>query len=184
MNNIAFYICVILIICIILKLISNYRSMQSDKLSENLIPLDSGSASDKESKVLLMRECISNTTDLLLKEQNFDVSQKEKDSLSQLILDEMFGFGPLEVLLKDEMISEIEVISPSDTKVIRNGVSETVQVSFEGRDHLIEIIRKIFSRTGKDVTVGSPALTTKLQDGLEVHTCITKDSAWLRIRRE
>ena len=72
------------------------------------------------------------------------------------MLDETFGFGPLEMLLKDPTISDILINGPKKVYVERRGKLEKTDVKFRDNDHLLQIIDRIVSKVGRRVDETSP----------------------------
>ena len=75
----------------------------------------------------------------------------ERERLIDEVLDETFGFGPLELLLKDPTISDILVNGPHKIYVERRGKLEKTDVKFRDNDHLLQIIDRIVSKVGRRV---------------------------------
>ena len=80
----------------------------------------------------------------------------ERERLIDEVLDETFGFGPLEVLLKDPTISDILINGPHKIYVERRGKLEKTDVKFRDNDHLLQIIDRIVSKVGRRVDETSP----------------------------
>ena len=80
----------------------------------------------------------------------------ERERLIDEVLDETFGFGPLEVLLKDPTISDILVNGPHKIYVERRGKLEKTDVKFRDNDHLLQIIDRIVSKVGRRVDETQP----------------------------
>jgi pilus assembly protein CpaF len=114
------------------------------------------------------------------------LSFAEREQLSREILDEIFGLGPLEPLLKDPTISDILVNRFDRVYVERAGKLEITGLSFKDNQHLMQIIDRIVSRIGRRVDESSPMVDARLQDGSRVNAIITPlalDGACLSIRR-
>ena len=114
------------------------------------------------------------------------LSFAEREQLSREILDEIFGLGPLEPLLKDPTISDILVNRFDRVYVERNGKLEITGLSFKDNQHLMQIIDRIVSRIGRRVDESSPMVDARLQDGSRVNAIIPPlalDGACLSIRR-
>src|SRR5437763_1925628 len=79
------------------------------------------------------------------------LSSMEKQQISDEVLDEVFGLGPLEPLLQDPTISDILVNTHKQVFVERKGLLETTNVSFRDDAHLLRIIDKIVSQVGRRV---------------------------------
>jgi pilus assembly protein CpaF len=114
------------------------------------------------------------------------LSFAERERLSREILDEIFGLGPLEQLLKDPGISDILVNRFDKVYVERNGKLELTGLSFKDNQHLMQIIDRIVSRVGRRVDESSPMVDARLSDGSRVNAIIPPlalDGACLSIRR-
>src|SRR5438093_1627192 len=75
----------------------------------------------------------------------------EREQMVIEIIDELFGFGPLESLLSDPTVSDILVNGPNRIYVERQGVLERTDVQFDDEAHLMRIIERIVSRVGRRV---------------------------------
>src|SRR6266852_1097973 len=102
------------------------------------------------------------------------------------ILDEIFGLGPLEPLLKDPTVSDILVNRYNKVYVERAGKLEPTGLSFKDDAHLMQIIDRIVSRIGRRVDESSPMVDARLADGSRVNAIIPPlaiDGPCLSIRR-
>jgi pilus assembly protein CpaF len=114
------------------------------------------------------------------------LSFAERERLSREILDEIFGLGPLEPLLKDPTISDILVNRFDRVYIERAGKLELTGLSFKDNQHLMQIIERIVSRVGRRVDESSPMVDARLPDGSRVNAIIPPlalDGACLSIRR-
>src|SRR5271165_4675267 len=114
------------------------------------------------------------------------LSFAERERLSREILDEIFGLGPLEQLLKDPTISDILVNRYNRVYVERAGRLEPTGLSFKDNQHLMQIIDRIVSRVGRRVDESSPMVDARLADGSRVNAIIPPlaiDGPCLSIRR-
>jgi pilus assembly protein CpaF len=114
------------------------------------------------------------------------LSFAERERLSREILDEIFGLGPLEPLLKDHTISDILVNRFDKVYIERAGKLEKTGLSFKDNGHLMQIIERIVSRVGRRVDESSPMVDARLADGSRVNAIIPPlalDGACLSIRR-
>lgn len=100
------------------------------------------------------------------------LSFAERERLSREILDEIFGYGPLEPLLQDHSISDILVNRYNQVYIERAGKLEKVQLSFKDDQHLMQIIDRIVSRVGRRVDESSPMVDARLPDGSRVNVII------------
>ncbi len=114
------------------------------------------------------------------------LSFAERERLSREILDEIFGLGPLEPLLKDATVSDILVNRFDRVYVERAGKIERTALSFKDDSHLMQIIERIVSRVGRRVDESSPMVDARLADGSRVNAIIPPlaiDGPCLSIRR-
>jgi pilus assembly protein CpaF len=122
----------------------------------------------------------------LLSEQGVPLSVSERDKLTQEILDEVFGLGPIEPLLNDPTVSDILVNTYHSVYVERRGLLEKTNVVFKDNRHLMHIIEKIVSAVGRRVDESSPMVDARLADGSRVNVIIPPlaiDGPILSIRR-
>src|SRR5438067_802568 len=114
------------------------------------------------------------------------LSCAERERLAREILDEIFGLGPLEQLLKDPTISDILVNRYNKVYIERNGKLELTGLTFKDDAHLMQIIDRIVSRVGRRVDESSPMVDARLQDGSRVNAIIPPlaiDGPCLSVRR-
>jgi pilus assembly protein CpaF len=114
------------------------------------------------------------------------LSLNERDRVSREVLDEIFGLGPLEALLKDPTISDILVNRHDRVYVERAGRLHHTDVKFRDDQHLLQIIDRIVSRIGRRIDESSPMVDARLPDGSRVNAIIPPlalDGPCLSIRR-
>ena len=92
----------------------------------------------------------------LLADENAPLSLSERDNLVGELLDEVFGLGPLEPLLRDPSISDILVNTHKNVFVERGGVLERAGASFQDDQHLLRVIDRIVSGVGRRIDDSSP----------------------------
>jgi pilus assembly protein CpaF len=122
----------------------------------------------------------------LLSEEGTPISLVERDAMLSDLLDEVFGLGPLEPLLRDATISDILVNTYKHVFVERGGVLERVPTSFQDDRHLLRVIDRIVSAVGRRVDDSSPMVDARLPDGSRVNAIIPPlavDGPILSIRR-
>ncbi len=130
-------------------------------------------------EIRLVVEHLCDTEDTLL-------NRNERERLVDEVLDETFGLGPLELLLKDASISDIMINGPHNIFVERNGRIEKTPVTFRDNTHLLQIIDRIVSKVGRRVDEVCPMVDARLQDGSRVNAIIPPlalDGAVVSIRR-
>jgi pilus assembly protein CpaF len=98
----------------------------------------------------------------------------------------VFGFGPLEPLLRDKTISDILVNTHKHVYVERRGKLEAVPAAFQDDQHLLRVIDRIVSGVGRRIDDSSPMVDARLPDGSRVNAIIPPlavDGPLLSIRR-
>src|SRR5215831_19238319 len=114
------------------------------------------------------------------------LSFAERERLAREILDEIFGLGPLEPLLKDHTVSDILVNRFDRVYIEKAGKLELTSLAFKDNTHLMQIIERIVSRVGRRVDESSPMVDARLADGSRVNAIIPPlalDGPCLSIRR-
>jgi pilus assembly protein CpaF len=118
--------------------------------------------------------------------QKIPLNSSERDRVENDLLDEVFGLGPLEPLLRDPSVSDILVNNRNTVYVERRGILERVNAKFRDDQHLMQVIDRIVSRVGRRVDESSPMVDARLPDGSRVNAIIPPlaiDGPCLSIRR-
>ncbi|WP_298863795.1 CpaF family protein [uncultured Gimesia sp.] len=100
------------------------------------------------------------------------LNRSERERLIEEILDETFGFGPLELLLKDQSIADIMINGPKHVFVEKDGRIERSNVVFRDNQHLLQILDRIVSKVGRRVDETSPLVDARLPDGSRLNAVI------------
>jgi len=133
-----------------------------------------------------VRQGIRPAVATLVNEEKTPLSLAEKDKLIEEVLDEVFGLGPLEPLLRDKTVSDILVTTPRLIYVERGGRLERTNIEFKDDAHLMRIIERVVSRVGRRIDESSPMVDARLPDGSRVNAVIPPlavDGPLLSIRR-
>jgi pilus assembly protein CpaF len=163
---------------------SEYQQVKADLHRKILDRLDleklgrTPSAAAREEVLQVIRSTVNS--------EAVPLSFAERERLAREILDEIFGLGPLEQLLKDPTISDILVNRYNKVYVERAGKLEITGLSFKDDQHLMQIIDRIVSRVGRRVDESSPMVDARLADGSRVNAIIPPlalDGPVLSIRR-
>src|SRR5215471_20107036 len=149
---------------------SEFESLKRRIHTKLVDKLDLTKVGELEGEVLrreirLVVEHLCDTEDHLL-------NRSERDRLVDEVLDETFGLGPLELLLKDATISDILINGPRSIYVERRGKLEKTNVQFRDNNHLLQIIDRIVSRVGRRVDEVCPMVDARLPDGSRVNAII------------
>jgi pilus assembly protein CpaF len=110
----------------------------------------------------------------------------ERESLIADVINELFGLGPLEMLLHDGSISDILVNRHDQVYVEREGKLEETDIMFKDDAHLMQIIERIVSSVGRRIDESSPMVDARLADGSRVNAVVPPlalDGPTMSIRR-
>ena len=114
------------------------------------------------------------------------LNRSERERLIEEILDETFGFGPLEMLLKEPGVADIMINGPKHVFVEKDGRIQRSKVTFRDNDHLLQILDRIVSKVGRRVDETSPMVDARLPDGSRLNAIIPPlaiDGCSLTIRK-
>jgi pilus assembly protein CpaF len=119
-----------------------------------------------------LRNEIRGVVEALCDTENPLLNRNERQRLVNEILDETFGFGPLELLLRDDSIGDIMINGPKHIFIEKQGRIQKSEVVFRDNDHLLQIIDRIVSRVGRRVDETSPMVDARLPDGSRFNAII------------
>jgi len=122
----------------------------------------------------------------LITQESVPLNFEERDAVVVQVLDEIFGLGPLEPLIKDPEVSDILVNTYKQVYIERHGRLERTEVMFQDDRHLLQIIDRIVSAVGRRIDDSSPMVDARLPDGSRVNAIIRPlalDGPHLSIRK-
>jgi pilus assembly protein CpaF len=122
----------------------------------------------------------------LITQEAVPLNYEERDMIVVQVLDEIFGLGPLEPLIKDPEVSDILVNTYKQVYIERHGKLERTEVMFQDDRHLLQIIDRIVSAVGRRIDDSSPMVDARLPDGSRVNAIIKPlalDGPHLSIRK-
>ncbi len=137
-----------------------------DRLVSELDPAMDISRTDE------VRRTIQDMYEQILTQENIILSRAERERLFEAIVAEILGFGPIEVLLSDETVSEIMVNGPEKIFIEQKGKLTRAPVTFEGDEHVMRVIDRIVSPLGRRIDESSPYVDARLPDGSRVNAII------------
>jgi pilus assembly protein CpaF len=132
------------------------------------------------------RQAVAAMVTEIIGDQRVPLNFSEQEKIQADLLDEVFGLGPLEPLLRDSKISDILVNGKDRVFIERGGRLERTEASFRDDRHLLQVIDRIVSRVGRRVDESSPMVDARLPDGSRVNAIIPPlalDGPALSIRR-
>src|SRR5256712_13818922 len=147
-----------------------YASLKS-RVHQKLLSTLNMDAVKAESRQELRRE-VQSVLEKILREDHLPISMTERNRLAEEILDEVFGLGPLEPLLKDPTISDILVNTHKQGFIERKGLLELTTGRFRDDQHLLPIIDKIASQGRRRVDESTPMVAARCGDGSRVNAIL------------
>ncbi|MBL8173169.1 MAG: CpaF family protein [Bryobacterales bacterium] len=115
-----------------------------------------------------VREQIGNVVERMVKDESIPMTAVERERVIEEVLDEVFGLGPLEPLLKDVTVSDILVNGYDSVYVERGGRMVETNIRFKDQAHVRMIIDRIVSNIGRRIDDSSPIVDARLEDGSRV----------------
>ena len=131
-------------------------------------------------------EAVRRVVQDLITQESVPLNFEERDTVVVQVLDEIFGLGPLEPLIKDPEISDILVNTYKQVYIERHGRLEKTDVIFQDDRHLLQVIDRIVSAVGRRIDDSSPMVDARLPDGSRVNAIIRPlalDGPHLSIRK-
>jgi len=141
------------------------------RIHERLLDLLNLSVLEKTPRESLRVE-IRTVVGQLLQQEKRLLTPSQTEQLTEDVLDELLGLGPLEPLLKDPTINDILINTHNSVYVERLGKLEKTDVHFQDTRHLIRIINKIVAAVGRRVDESQPMVDARLADGSRVNAVI------------
>lgn len=115
-----------------------------------------------------VRDQVGSQLERLIAEEGLPMTVNERERLIEDILDEVFGLGPLEALIKDQTVSDIMVNGFDNVYVERGGHVVETNIRFKDQNHVRLVIERIVSKIGRRIDDSSPIVDARLEDGSRV----------------
>ncbi len=119
-----------------------------------------------------VRQQVEEIFNSILDSENIVLSRSERAKMFESIAADILGFGPLQVLLNDNEVSEIMVNGPRQVFVERKGKLVKSDVVFNNDEHILRVIDRIISPLGRRCDESSPMVDARLPDGSRVNAVI------------
>jgi pilus assembly protein CpaF len=146
-----------------------YQDLKGRVQSKLISGLD---PSTDPSRISEVRKTILELFEQILAEENIVLSRPERARMYEQIAAEILGFGPLQLLLEDEAVSEIMVNGAKNIYVERAGRITRAPITFESNEHVNRIIERIVAPLGRRIDESSPYVDARLPDGSRVNAVI------------
>jgi pilus assembly protein CpaF len=115
---------------------------------------------------------IEGIVDRVIGMHGFAVTREERQRLTEDMVHDVTGLGPLEPLLNDESITEVMVNGPNHVYIERGGKIQRVDTHFLNDEHVMRIIDRIITPLGRRIDDSSPRVDARLPDGSRVNAII------------
>jgi pilus assembly protein CpaF len=108
----------------------------------------------------------------LCSQQTVNLPADDRETMVREIMDEIYGFGPIEPLMNDPDVSDVLINGPDSVFIERNGLLERTDIRFANDEHLIHFIQRLVGRAGRRIDEVSPMVDAKLPDGSRLNAVI------------
>jgi pilus assembly protein CpaF len=109
---------------------------------------------------------------LIYEQTKLKIPEDLKKQIFDQVLNDILGFGPIQVLLDDPDVSEIMVNGPKKIFIEKKGQLTRANVVFDDDDHVVRIIERIIMPLGRRVDADSPTVDARLPDGSRVNAVV------------
>lgn len=161
-----------------------YTSLKREIHQQVISAMDIGSMSrlsDEQMRIEVRRQA-----ETICRSRKDLLSLEERERLVDEVLDEAFGLGPLEPLMRDPDVTDILINGPKMIYVERRGKLTKSAVTFHDNRHLMQVVQRIVSKVGRRLDERTPMVDARLQDGSRLNAIIAPlalDGALVSIRR-
>lgn len=88
------------------------------------------------------------------------------------LFDEVVGFGPIQPLIRDETVTDIFVNAPDKIYIERLGLVQKTNFRFLDEEHILKLVQRVASKSGRHLDLGMPYFDSQLSDGSRIHAII------------
>lgn len=136
-----------------------------ERLEEDKISLDDW---ERERVVRYVREYVAHYA----AERQRALTSYDIDELTEEVVDELTGYGPIERLLADDQVSDILVNGARYIFVERGGVLDQTDLRFINDEHVLRVIRRMLAPLGRRLDEANPMVDARLPDGSRVNAIV------------
>jgi pilus assembly protein CpaF len=119
-----------------------------------------------------LRTQLRSLAEYLCNRQEVKIDLRQRETMVAEIMDEIYGFGPIESLMVDPQVTDILINGPDRVLVERKGVLESTNIRFADSDHLMQFIHRLVGRAGRRIDESSPIVDARLPDGSRFNAVI------------
>lgn len=115
---------------------------------------------------------VNNVIDKVAKKLTLKLDEASRKYIHQQILHEIEGFGPIQPLMEDPHITDILINNPKEVYVERNGKLERTNITFRDKNHLMHLLLRTLSISGRNVDTTRPYVDAILPDGSRINAVL------------
>jgi pilus assembly protein CpaF len=109
---------------------------------------------------------------IIASEMNIPLTAAQIKLLKEQVIDDLLGFGPIEVLMSNPDISDIMINGHKQVFIEQNGKIVLTDITFGSERHLLNVIQKIVSIVGRRIDESSPMVDSRMPDGSRFNAII------------
>ncbi|HEY3232449.1 MAG TPA: CpaF family protein [Roseiflexaceae bacterium] len=106
------------------------------------------------------------------RQSGVNLTDAQVKQLYEMVNDELFGFGPIEPLLRDDTVTEVMVNGPNTVYIEQRGKVNTTSIRFANDEHVLKVIDRIIRPLGRRIDRKWPMVDARLPDGSRVNAII------------
>jgi pilus assembly protein CpaF len=148
------------------NVVTNFRRALSKQLRAQL-PDDAA----RQPKEALQKQLLEELEELLLQHGALlDIADQE--TIVQMVLDDVYEFGPLSELMRDTGVSDILVNGPYQIFLEKAGQLLSSKVTFDDEAHLSRIMQRMVAASGRRLDADNPIADIRLVDGSRMNAIL------------
>jgi pilus assembly protein CpaF len=124
------------------------------------------------SDVLSVRNEIERHFSRFMAEEDVILNRSERSKLLEQVTAEILGYGPIQELINNDLVSEIMVNGPQQVWIEQDGRLGLTDIHFKDDEHVMRIINRIVAPLGRHIDEASPMVDARLPDGSRVNVII------------
>lgn len=123
------------------------------------------------------RRELGTAVELILAERGELLSASEKRDLTEAVVAEVTGYGPLTRYIEDPLCSEIMVNGPHSVWIERAQRLQFTDARFADEQHVLRILRRILDPIGRRIDQSSPIVNARLPDGSRLNAVMAPQAS-------
>jgi pilus assembly protein CpaF len=150
---------------------ANLRNRLHQQLLASLASGRSGRLNEQQMRVELTK-----LADELVNGSQDRFSSADQSKLIEELLNEVFGYGPIDILMRDHRISDILINGPRQVYKEVKGQLVPTDITFKDENHLVQVLQRMVASTGRRIDEKSPMVDARLPDGSRLNAVLKPPS--------